>query len=179
MLTKKEKEELFKEFEERFFKPKTVYIEKVRDVKLPSYAHDDDAGMDITSPIDIDLKPGETKIIPTGFKLIIPQNYEIQIRARSGISLKTPLRLSNGIGTIDSGYRDEIGVIITNTSTKGEEIYELKDASNKEGIYRIKKGDRIAQLVLMHYEKIELKEECNLKEIPKTTRNGGFGSSGI
>lgn len=179
MLTQKEKEELFEEFEKRFFESKTIYIEKVRDIELPKYAHIGDAGMDIISPMDIELKPGETKIIPTGFKLIIPENYEIQIRARSGISLKTPLRISNGIGTIDSGYRDEIGVIMTNTSHYGKETYELKDATNQQGIYRIKKGERIAQLVLIHYEKIELKDIKELKELPSTTRNGGFGSSGI
>ncbi len=96
-----------------------VYIEICReDAVLPSYAKPGDAGMDVCAAVDRSIKPGETVIIPTGLKLAIPEGYEIQVRPRSGISYKTPLRLSNSPGTIDSGYRDELGILITNTSEK-------------------------------------------------------------
>lgn len=94
-----------------------VFVEICReDAILPSYAKPGDAGMDVCAAENIDIGPGETVIIPTGIKLAIPEGYEIQVRPRSGISFKTPLRISNSPGTIDSGYRDELGIIMTNTS---------------------------------------------------------------
>lgn len=83
---------------------------------LPSYAKAFDAGMDIVAAEDVLLAPGETKLVPTGLKVAIPQGYELQVRPRSGLSLNTPLRIPNSPGTIDSGYRDEICVILNNSS---------------------------------------------------------------
>jgi dUTP pyrophosphatase len=81
---------------------------------LPSYARPGDAGMDVCAAEDTVIMPGQTVVIPTGLKLAVPEGYEIQVRPRSGISLNTPLRLSNSPGTIDSGYRNELGIIMTN-----------------------------------------------------------------
>jgi len=162
-----------------------VYVEKLReDIILPKYANENDSGMDIYAAEDIIINPNETKIIPTGIKVAIPEGYEIQIRARSGISLNTPLRMSNCVGTIDSGYRGEIGVIMTNTSfilapSNCKYIhYSLLQKGNKPGTYIIIKGDRIAQLVLQRIPQIEWLEIDNVKEI-SNDRKGGFGSTGI
>jgi len=126
-----------------------------KDVIIPSYAHPNDAGMDIRANEDIFINPQETKIIKTGFKLLIPEGYEVQIRPRSGLSLNTPLRIPNAPGTIDCGYRNEIGIIINNSSINGSKVYETSEKGNKPGIYHIKKGDRIAQMIVTKYETIE------------------------
>ena len=94
-------------------KTKKVYVEIYREnVQLPTYSNIGDAGMDIRAAENVEIMPGETKIIPTGLKVAIPAGYEIQIRPRSGLSLKTPLRIANSPGTIDSGYRDYSNLII-------------------------------------------------------------------
>lgn len=150
------------------------------DIEMPRYAHEEDACMDIKSGEDIEIKPNETIIIPTGLKVIVPIGYELQIKARSGISLNTPLRLSNSVGVIDSGYKDELGVLFTNTSIHGEETFLLNEKGNKQGIYKINKGDRIAQISL--HKKIKIKAiEIDEKAFndDETNRNGGFGHSGI
>jgi len=85
-------------------------------VKLPFYANAGDAGMDIVAAEEVIIAPGQTKLIPTGIKVAIPRGYEIQVRPRSGLSLNTPLRIPNSPGTIDSGFRDEIKVLMTNES---------------------------------------------------------------
>jgi dUTP pyrophosphatase len=95
-----------------------VFVEICRDgVDIPQYSRPGDAGMDVCAAEETVIKPGETVIVPTGLKLAIPEGYEIQVRPRSGISLNTPLRIANSPGTIDSGYRDEMGIIIWNTSS--------------------------------------------------------------
>lgn len=139
--------------------------------------------MDVRAAEDVLIGPGETKVIPTGLKMAIPTGYEIQVRPRSGISLKLPLRISNSPGTIDSGYRDEIGIIISNMSLQNDEnnsIYSIEEKGNKNGIYSIKKGDRIAQIVLNKYEKMTLMqvEEGVVKTLGKN-RGGGFGHTGL
>ncbi len=163
--------------------PKKVYIEKCReDIEIPCYAHIGDAGMDVRAAVDVELKPGETKVIPTGLKVIIPDGYEIQIRPRSGLSLKTPIRITNTPGTIDSGYRDEIGIIVTNSSVvndKDLKTYNIEEKENRPGIYEIKKGDRIAQMVLCKYETIEFVEDLDKVQTKTENRQGGFGHSGI
>ena len=134
--------------------------------------------MDIRAAEDVILKPNETKIIPTGIKIVVPDGYEIQVKPRSGISLKTPLRIVNTPGTIDTGYRDEVGIIVNNSSvTNNERVYDINEKGNKQGTYIIKKGDRIAQIILNKIEKIKFVE---VKEIEKigTNRGGGFGHSG-
>lgn len=155
-------------------------VEICRDgVELPKYANKDDAGMDIRAAIDCILKPREKTVIPTGIKMVIPRGYQVEIRPRSGLSSKTPLIISNSPGTIDGGYRDELGVIIENSSLEGDNIYFINEKGNKQGIYEIKAGERIAQMVLMRYEKIEFEVlALNAVSSVEGNRGGGFGSSG-
>jgi dUTP pyrophosphatase len=125
----------------------------------------------------------DTKIVPTGIKVAVPDGYEIQVRPRSGISYKTPLRISNSPGTIDAKYRGDVGVIITNTSVLEKNILQLEEylideKGNKQGTYKIRKGDRIAQIVLQEVPKIKFNKIDNIKDI-EGDRNGGFGSTGI
>ncbi|NLY67373.1 MAG: dUTP diphosphatase [Tissierellia bacterium] len=130
---------------------------------LPSYKTIGAAGMDLYANIDqpIVLKPLDRVLIPTGLYISVPEGYEAQIRARSGMALKHGITLANGIGTIDSDYRGEVGVILVNLS-------------NEE--YVINKGDRIAQLVIAKYEKIEFEEVDFLDETERGS--GGFGHTG-
>lgn len=156
-----------------------ILVEICREnVDLPEYANFGDAGMDVRAAESIDILPGETVVIPTGLKVAIPVGYEIQVRPRSGISLKTPLRLVNSPGTIDSGYRDEMGVIMHNSSKEGKDIYSISEKGNKQGIYRINKGDRIAQIVLNEVPIIKWKM-CDDVSETGINRGGGFGSSGV
>ena len=159
-----------------------IAIQKVREYAiLPVYAHENDAGMDIYAAEDMILKPGETKAVPSGFSLAIPDGYEIQLRPRSGLSLKTMLRLPNSPGTIDAGYRDEVCVIIHNASfllPLEEEILTVSEKNNRHGIYKIQRGDRIAQMVFAKIEKAKWVTVSSVKEIGED-REGGFGSTGI
>lgn len=161
-----------------------IFIEICReDAVLPKYANSGDAGMDVYAAEEMIIAPGETVIVPTGLKMAIPEGYEIQVRPRSGISFKTPLRLPNSPGTIDSGYRDELGVIMTNTSEagseqSGKEPYGLEEKGNKKGAYIIRKGDRIAQIVLQVVPKMAFTVVDSVKGMG-TDRGGGFGSTGI
>lgn len=165
-----------------------IHIELIGDTKMPKYAHDGDAGIDIRAAEDIIIKPRETVVVKTGLKIAVPKGVEIDIRPRSGLSLKTPLRVSNAPGTIDSGYRDEIGVIIQNTSLpfridddyeiiKNNNEYGIDEKGNKEGIYIIKKGERIAQMVFLNYINAEFEKVEDILLIGED-RKGGFGSSG-
>lgn len=156
-----------------------VFVEVCReDAVLPFYAKPGDAGMDVCAAIEMSIRPGETVIIPTGLKLAIPEGYEIQVRPRSGISYKTPLRLSNSPGTIDSGYRDELGIIISNTSiADSDEILTVDSKDNKSGTYKIRKGDRIAQIVLQEIPRMKLTVVDSVVSIG-SNRGGGFGSTG-
>jgi len=96
--------------------------------KEPAYAHISDSGMDVFALEDITLAPGEQKIIPIGIKVALPAGYELQVRPKSGISSKTKLRVANAPGTIDAGYRDEIGIIIENIEPNILDItYEFND----------------------------------------------------
>lgn len=157
-----------------------VYVEICRDgAKIPKYANVGDAGMDIYAAEDITILPGETKVIPTGLKIAVPDGYELQVRPRSGISLKTPLRISNSPGTIDSGYRDELGIIMSNTS-QGENntVLGLDSTGNKNGTYKIKQGDRVAQIILKVVPKMMITVVNSVNDIG-SNRGGGFGSTGI
>lgn len=159
-----------------------VFVEICREgAVLPEYARPGDAGMDVCAAEEAIIRPGETVIVPTGLKLAIPEGYEIQVRPRSGISYRTPLRLSNSPGTIDSGYRDELGIIITNTSPvccNEEEMLSIDSKENTGGTYKIRKGDRIAQIVLQAVPKMRLKVVESVGNIG-TNRGGGFGSTGM
>lgn len=164
------------------FKDIEVCVEICREgIELPAYARLGDAGMDICAAEDVILEPGETKVIPTGIKVAIPEGYEIQVRPRSGISFKTPLRIPNSPGTIDAGFRDELGVIMTNTSeleSKDNSIYFLDSKGNKKGTYHIRRGDRVAQIVLMEVPRIKFKVVSAVSNIG-VDRGGGLGSTGI
>ena len=150
------------------------------DAKIPTYAHEGDAGMDVYSTIDCTLAPGESKIIPLGFKVAIPEGYELQVRPRSGFSAKTHLRVANAPGTIDAGYRAEVGVILYNSAPP---ILDIGDNDHPhDGIlygpsYTISKGDRIAQLVLQKVPQAIFIPTSDVSVIG-TNRNGGWGSTG-
>ncbi len=150
------------------------------DAILPSYAHENDAGMDIYSAEEIVILPGQTVLVHTGIAMAIPDGFEAQIRPRSGISYKTMLRIPNSPGTIDAGYRDELCVIMHNASasTFSSDILTLSEKMNRHGTYRIEKGDKIAQMIFARVERAEIREAASLDGIG-TDRNGGFGSTGI
>ena len=155
-------------------------------ISLPTYAHDTDAGMDIYSPQEYTIAPGETVIIPTGIKVAIPEGYAILIQPRSGQSAKTKLRVANTPGLIDSGYRDEIGVIVENIEPPFKDIdYEFDDngeihiKSILHGeAYTIAEGQRFAQMRLVQVPKAVFTEVASVGEIGED-RNGGFGSTGL
>lgn len=155
-----------------------------KNAKIPTYAHDTDAGADVYAVEDFSLAPGESKIIPTGIKTAIPLGYELQVRARSGISAKTKLIIANGIGTIDASYRGEIGIILENIEPKIQDIIYEFDEENKPIIkaiehgktYSFSKGDRIAQLVLNEVPRAAFYQVETVETIGEN-RNGGFGST--
>lgn len=156
------------------------------DAIIPTYARNGDAGMDVYSTIDIDVAPGQTVLIPTGLRMAIPYGYEIQVRNKSGIALKTKLRVANTPGTIDAGYRDEIGIIIENIDSP---IADIEYEFNEKGqpiiksilhgkSYHIDKGQKIAQLVLSEVPSAAFYEVNDLNEFGES-RGGGFGSTGL
>ena len=153
---------------------------------IPTYARNGDAGMDVYSTIDVDIAPGQTVLIPTGLKVAIPYGYEIQVRNKSGIALKTKLRVANTPGTIDAGYRDEIGIIIENIESPIADIDYVFDENGQPIIksilhgksYHIDKGQKIAQLVLSEVPSAAFYEVNDLNEFGKS-RGGGFGSTGL
>ena len=134
-----------------------------KNIRLPSYKTSGASGMDLVAFIKhkITINPGNRATVPTGISLVIPKNYEIQIRPRSGLAAKKGVSVLNTPGTIDSDYRGEIKIILINLSKKP---------------FIIKSGDRIAQMILCPVAKIKLKE---VKNLPKTSRGkAGFGSTG-
>jgi dUTP pyrophosphatase len=152
------------------------------DAILPSYAHHSDAGMDVYAASDIVLLPGDTKLIPTGIAIAMPEGYEAQIRPRSGISLRTMLRIPNSPGTIDAGYRDEICIIMNNASqissdSNPDHHLTLDERMNRHGSYLIRKGDKIAQMVFAKVSRAQISEVQTLEGIG-IDRQGGFGSTG-
>ena len=142
--------------------------------------------MDVYALEDITVNPGETVLVKTGLKVAIPVGYELQVRPKSGRALKTKLRVANTPGTIDSGYRDEIGVIIENIEHPIQDIeYEFDEHGTPiiKSIlhgksYTINKGDKFAQLVLNEVPHVAFYKVDNINEI-KGDRGGGFGSTGL
>lgn len=161
-----------------------VFVEVCReDAILPVYANPGDAGMDVFAAEEVIIAPGATAIVPTGLKLAIPVGYEIQVRPRSGLSLKTPIRIPNSPGTIDSGYRDELGIIVSNNSDRnvcepGRTPFTLEEKGNRQGTYIVRKGDRIAQIVLQAVPKMVFTKVPSVKAVGND-RGGGFGSTGV
>ena len=141
-----------------------VLIKKLSpSVQLPSYKTSGASGMDLMAYIEkpINFKPGKACLVPTGLSVAFPEEYEIQIRPRSGLAAKNNISILNTPGTIDSDYRGEIKIILFNHSNEN---------------FIIKNNDRVAQMVLTPIIKMEL-EETN--ELPESTRGkGGFGSTG-
>lgn len=129
---------------------------------LPAYAHPGDAGMDLFACEDATIKPGETRLVKTGIAIQLPQGTEAQVRPRSGLALKHSITVLNTPGTIDEGYRGEVGVILINHG-KGE--------------FRVEKGMKIAQMVIQKVLRVEAAE---VQELSDTSRGaGGFGSTGM
>lgn len=131
---------------------------------LPQYETEGSSGMDIRACLDepVQIAPGARALIGTGLFMEIPPGYEVQIRARSGLAVKHGIGLVNGIGTIDSDYRGEIKIPLINW---GEEPFSVNH------------GDRIAQMVVARYERVELEAVGELTETDRGT--GGFGHTGI
>jgi dUTP pyrophosphatase len=152
------------------------------DAKMPTYAHLTDAGMDIYLTEDVVIHPGETKLIPTGIKVAIPLGYELQVRPKSGRSLKSKLRIANTPGTIDAGYRDEIGIICDNIDPVIRSA-DMDDEGHLTNILwgsniTLGKGEKIAQLVLSEVPKAVFYEVESVAAIENDGRKGGFGSTG-
>ena len=141
-----------------------VLVKKLKpSVKLPSYKTNGASGMDLMAYIDksIELKPGESCLVPTGLSVAFSKEYELQIRPRSGLAAKNSISVLNTPGTIDSDYRGEIKVILFNHGNKS---------------FKINNNDRVAQMILTPIMKMDL-EETN--ELPESIRgSGGFGSTG-
>ena len=143
--------------------PITVRFMKLEEgATLPSYAHSGDAGMDLIAFQEVTIPAGEAALIRTGLSIQLPPGTEAQVRPRSGLALKRKVTVLNSPGTIDEGYRGEIGVILIN---HGKEDFIAK------------KGMKIAQLVIKPVLRVEIEETDSLTE---TVRGiGGFGSSGV
>ena len=129
---------------------------------LPTYAKPGDAGADLYSRIDLTLEPGERALVPTGVAIALPEGFAAFVHPRSGIAIKNGLSMVNTPGTIDAGYRGELQIALIN--------HDLREK------FAIKRGDRIAQLVIQQVEKAEFIE---VEKLPGSARaDGGFGSTG-
>ena len=164
-----------------------VPIEKCDDrAKAPTYANTTDSGMDVYALEDITIAPGETKLITIGIKVALPRGYELQVRPKSGRSLKSKLRIANTPGTIDAGYRDEIGIIVENIEPVISDIsYEYDDEGNLKitsidfgSSHTIGAGEKFAQLVLAEVPKVSWLQVDSVTGIGED-RGGGFGSTGL
>ena len=128
----------------------------------PSYAHPGDAGMDIRSIEELSIAPGARSLVRTGLVMMLPPGYEAQVRPRSGLALKNGVTVLNTPGTIDEGYRGEVGVILANFGSEP---------------FKVEKGSKIAQIVVAPCTRAEIEETA---EVDSTERGeGGFGSTGV
>lgn len=129
---------------------------------MPRYQHDGDAGLDLPSRIDFALEPGARAMIPTGISVAIPKGYAGFVLPRSGLASRHGISLVNSPGLVDAGYRGEMSIVMINT--------------DKHETFHIKRGDRIAQLVIQRVENVTLRQ---VDELDETSRGaGGFGSTG-
>lgn len=141
---------------------KIKILRLVESAKLPKYEHDDDSGLDLFSIEERDILPGETVLIKTGISIELPQGTEAQIRPRSGLALKHSITVLNTPGTIDAGYRGEIGIILINHGRQAFQVF---------------KGMKVAQMVIAPVIRAEIEE---VNSLSGTRRGeGGFGSTGI
>ena len=158
-------DELEKGFEEYAPKLDVGYEMLDEDMKSPSYAYETDSGFDLFSTIDTVIGPWERSLIPTGLKIDIPENYEIQVRSKSGLALSRGLMVLNSPGTVDQGYTGEIKVILFNASIE----------ENK-----IEKGMKIAQAVICPVINGKWVNLVRKERVDSKDRNeNGFGSTGI
>ncbi len=127
----------------------------------PAKAHHDDAAFDLKSRVEIVLEPGKTTLVATGLFLELPIGFEAQVRPRSGMALKHSLAVLNSPGTVDAGYRGEVGVIMFNAG---------------ETAYSVKRGERIAQMVINELPDVDMVPADDLSD--STRGAGGFGSTG-
>jgi dUTP pyrophosphatase len=144
----------------------TVEIRRLphgKGLDLPFYATTHAAGADLRAAIDQDMtiEPGEKALIPTGFAMALPDNFEAQVRPRSGLALKHAITVLNTPGTIDADYRGEVGVILINHS---------------DTPFHIQRGDRIAQMIIAPFVQADFQAVSELSETERGA--GGFGSSG-
>lgn len=141
----------------------TVKFKKLQTAAiLPTYAHPGDAGMDLRSVEHLTIPAGERRLVHTGLAMVLPDGYEAQVRPRSGLALKHGITVLNSPGTIDAGYRGEIGVILLNTGTED---------------FNIGEGDKIAQLVIAP---VTIATICEVESLEESERGtGGFGSTGV
>ena len=131
-------------------------------VPMPSYSKPGDAGADISTRIDIVLKPGERALVPTGISIALPDGYVALVHPRSGLAIKNGVTMVNAPGTVDAGYRGELACIMINHDPTESVTF--------------KKGDRIAQLVI---QKVERAVFTEVEQLPGSKRGtGGFGSTG-
>jgi dUTP pyrophosphatase len=132
------------------------------DLPLPQYAHSGDAGVDLVSAIDVEVKAGERALVPTGIAIALPDGYAAFVHPRSGLAIRDGLTVANAPGTVDAGYRGEIKVGLVNLDRKSA--------------VSVSRGDRIAQLVVQQIEKVTFHE---VDTLPGSARAaGGFGSTG-
>ncbi|WP_374761139.1 dUTP diphosphatase [Nesterenkonia flava] len=133
------------------------------DLPPPGYAHPGDAGADLVAAEDVELAPGERRLVPTGIAVAIPQGWVGLIHPRSGLAVKHGISMVNTPGTIDAGYRGEIKVLLINT--------------DPAETARFSRGDRIAQLL---FQRVDQARFVEVEELPESVRGaGGFGSSGL
>jgi dUTP pyrophosphatase len=132
------------------------------DAQLPQYSHPNDSGMDLIATQDLELLPGDSRLVPTGIAIELPPNTEAQVRPRSGLALNHQITVLNTPGTVDEGYRGEIGVILIN---------------HGQTSFQILSGMRIAQLVIAPVIRVEIEEVSDLSETRRGS--GGFGSTGL
>jgi len=138
-----------------------ISMEKGAEDLFPAKAHPGDAAWDLRSRVDMELPVGRSVAVPTGVRMELPENFEAQVRPRSGLAVKYDLMLTNSPGTIDAGYRGEVAVIMYNGGSAP---------------YRVRRGDRIAQMVICRLPEVLLEQSDDLTESDRGT--GGFGSTG-
>jgi dUTP pyrophosphatase len=141
----------------------TVKFKKTHpEATIPAYAHPGDAGMDVCSCASLTIQPGARALVPTGLVMELPKGTEAQMRPRSGLAIKNGITLLNTPGTIDEGYRGEIGIILINL---GHEPFEIRP------------GMRIAQMVIAPVLRVAVEEVVDVSDTTRGT--GGFGSTGL
>ena len=134
--------------------------------EIPKYETENSAGLDLRAMLDepLTIKPMERVLIPTGIFLEIPNGFEGQVRARSGLSIKNGLTMVNGVGTVDADYRGELKVPMINLGSED---------------FTVESGDRIAQFVFARYESVKFEPVDSVESLEKTKRGaGGFGHTG-